>query len=64
MKIREGVQVSTSDPWYDLAQGGYIKPDDLCERSGDAQRVKDAVAVVKVKDFLQSCEEQIEGFLQ
>lgn len=62
MKIRDGVQVSTSDPWYDLAHGGYIKPDDLCEHSGDAEKVAAAVAVIE--DFFQSCEEQIEGFLQ
>jgi len=55
MKIKADAEVSTSDPWYDLTEGGYIEPDELCELPEDAARVKDAVAVIR--DFLQSCED-------
>ncbi len=62
MKIKKGLQISSSDPYYDLAEGGYLDPHKICENSEDAIKVVDAVEVVQ--DFLKSCEEQIEDFLQ
>ena len=62
MIIKKGLEVSTSDFWYDLTDGGYLKPNDICENSEDAKKVLDAIAVIK--DFEKSCDEQIEGFVQ
>lgn len=61
MKIKEGVEVSTSEFWYDVTNG-YLKPEAMLESTGDIDRVYDAIAVLM--DFEQSCEEQIEGFIQ
>ena len=61
MKIKEGLQISTGDFWYDVTDGGYLNPDDICENEEDAKRVREAIAVIR--DFESSCEDQIEGFL-
>ena len=62
MKLKKELENSTGDFWYDLTQGGYIKPEEMCESEKDAKKVNEAVSVVR--DFEESCEEQIEGFLQ
>ena len=62
MKIKKGLQVSTGDFWYDLTKGGYLKPEEICENPKDAERIKQAIKTIE--DFENSCEEQIEGFVQ
>ncbi len=62
MKIKEGYDASTSDFFYDLFNGGYLNPLEICESEKDARRVINAMEVIK--DFFNSCEEQIEGFIQ
>jgi len=62
MKIKKGLEDSTGDFWYDLTDGGYLDPDDICENPEDAKKVKEAIKVIK--DFEDSCEEQIEGFIR
>lgn len=62
MKIKKGIPVSTSDFWYDLTDGGYLKPEELCINKKDAEKVNQAIAVIE--DFRKSCEEQIEDFIQ
>jgi hypothetical protein len=62
MKIKKNCKASTSDFWYDLTDGGYLKPDKICADKDDAQLVKDAIAIVK--EFEESCKEQIEDFVQ
>lgn len=59
MKIKEGCEVSTSEPWYDI-NNGYVEPDKMLEDPEDAKRVYEAIAVVN--EFFNACEEQIEGF--
>ena len=61
MKIKKGLSISTGEFWYDLIDGGYLKPDEICESPEDAKKVKQAVEVIK--DFKTSCEEQIDGFI-
>ena len=58
MKLKKGLENSTSEFWYDLTKGGYIKPLEMCESSEDAKKKE------VIEDFERSCEEQIEGFLQ
>jgi len=62
MKLKKDLEVSSSDFWYDLTDGGYIKPDEICASKKDAEAVKKAIEVLL--DFQNSCEEQIEGFVQ
>jgi hypothetical protein len=62
MKIKKGLEISTGDFWYDLTDGGYLDPDEICADKSDAHRVKEAIAVIQ--DFQSSCEEQIEDFSQ
>ena len=60
MKIRKNLDISTSDFWYDLTDGGYLDPHEICENEEDAKKVLDAISIIK--DFEQSCEEEIEDF--
>lgn len=62
MEIKDGLNVSTAEFWYDLSKGGYLKPKEICEKEEDAQRVIKAVKVIE--DFESSCEEQIEDFIR
>ena len=62
MKIKEGLEISSGDFWYDLTGGGYLDPMTICENPEDGAKVKAAVDVVL--NFQESCEEQIEGFIQ
>ncbi len=62
MKIKKGLEISTGDFWYDLTDGGYLNPDEICADKKDSQKVKEAIEVIR--DFQSSCEEQIEDFIQ
>ena len=62
MKIKKGLEISTGDFWYDLTKGGYIKPEAICENKEDAKKILEAVEIIE--DFENSCEEQIENFIQ
>ncbi len=61
MKIKEGVEVSTSEFWYDLTNG-YLKLEEILEKEYDINVVEQAIA--DLEDFYNSCEDQIEGFIQ
>jgi len=60
MKIKEGLEVSTGEFWYDLTDGGYIKPEEILVDEKDIESVKQAIKVIR--EFESSCEEQIEDF--
>ncbi len=62
MQIKKNLTISTDDFYYDLTYGGSIDPYDICENEEDAKEVEKAIAVIK--DFQESCEEQIENFIQ
>jgi len=62
MEIKKGLNVSTGDFFYDLSDGGYLKPKEICVKPEDAEKVIEAVKVLM--DFQDSCEKQIEGFIQ
>jgi hypothetical protein len=62
MKVNKDCGASSGDFWYDLTDGGYLDPDKICSDPSDAQRVKDAVRIVK--EFQMSCEEQVPDFVQ
>ena len=61
MKIKNNVEASTSEFWYDLTNG-YLNPEEILEDENDIERVTQAI--ISIMDFEQSCEEQIEGFTQ
>jgi hypothetical protein len=62
MNIRSNCQVSTNDFWYDLAYSGNIKPREICESKEDADRINEAVELVR--EFQELCEEYIDNFVQ
>lgn len=62
MKIKEGLEISTSEFWYDLTEGGYLHPEDILENQNDIDKVLNAIEVIR--EFEMSCEEQIEDFYQ
>lgn len=62
MEIKKGLEISTDDFWYDLTAGGYLDPDEICADQDDATKVKKAIKIIE--DFENSCEQQIEGFVQ
>ncbi|MFH1318485.1 MAG: hypothetical protein ABIH71_05670 [Candidatus Omnitrophota bacterium] len=47
MKIKEGCEASTGDFWYDLTIGGYLNPEEICESPEDAQKVIEAIEVIR-----------------
>lgn len=58
MRIKtEALDASTNDFWYDLTDGGYLKPTELLDDPADAKRVLDAIGVLL--QFRTACEEQI-----
>ena len=62
MRIKKGLEISTTEFWYDLTDGGYLNPDEICALKSDAKKVKKAIDILR--DFESSCREQIEGFVQ
>ena len=62
MKLKKGLDIRTDDFWYDLSEGGYLDPKEICKNESDALKVIEAVKVIE--DFETSCEEQIDGFIQ
>lgn len=55
MKFKEGATIETSEFWYDLMDGGYIKPEELLEEP-DAIRVRKAMRVLQ--EFYDEADEQ------
>ena len=62
MNLKRGLEITTFDFWYDLMEGGYLKPDEMLEREEDIKEVKDAMLVLD--EFYGSCKNQIRGFIQ
>lgn len=55
MEFKKRAKVKTSDVYYDLFDGGYIKPEKLLVAS-DAERVNAALATIR--EFLQEAEDK------
>lgn len=54
MKFKKEIeQIYTSDFWYDLTDGGYIKPELLLEDE-DAKKVQEAIDLLM--EFKDQCE--------
>jgi len=56
MKFEKNARITTSDFWYDITDGGYIKPENLLENKADVLAVKKAIETLE--DFRQSAEDQ------
>jgi len=53
MKIKKDTSVVTGDFWYDLFDGGYIKPKELLEEQTDIDDVEKAIDILeKFKESL------------
>lgn len=62
MKIKQNLEIYTDDFWYDLFDGGDLKPEDILEDAADIDAVLNAITVLE--RFRTACEEQIENFIQ
>ena len=62
MKIKKGLVLTTTDFWYDLISGGYLKPGHILENQEDIEKVLEAIKILE--EFEKSCGEQIEDFIQ
>lgn len=62
MKIKKNLHNSASDFWYDLIDGGYLNPHEICSNEKDALKVSNAIELLI--DFRDSCETQIKDFIQ
>jgi len=61
MKMNPDKNPYSLDFWYDLTDGGYLDPDELCADKADAERVKAAVHVLQ--EYMASIEEAYPNFL-
>ena len=61
MKIKKGLGISTVDFWGDISEG-YLELSKILENKNDVLSVENAIEVLK--EFQDSCEEQIEDFMQ
>jgi len=62
MQLKKGLDVTSDDFWYDLTDGGYLDPHEICETKEDADIILASIEIIK--SFERACEEQIEGFEQ
>lgn len=60
MKLKENLEISTDDFYYDLFEGGYINPEEMLIDNDDIIAVENAINVIE--NFKKSCEQQIEDF--
>lgn len=60
MQIKKNLEICTSDFWYDLTDGGYLKPKEICANKKDAEKVEKALEILR--EFKDSCYDQIENF--
>jgi len=61
-QIRKNVDVCTDDFWYDLTDGGYLKPYLLLMNAADVEEVEKAIVIVR--KFERSLEDQVPNFLR
>ena len=48
MHIKDDIEVIVSDDkWYDLFDGGYIKPEEILEDYADIQKVEKAIETIE-----------------
>jgi len=56
MKFKKGASVTTGEFWYDLTDGGYIKPEKLLKDKVQAKKITEAVELLR--EFKREAEEQ------
>lgn len=47
MQFKKDVHFSSDDFYYDLFEGGYIKPENLLENPDEIVKVKQAISVIE-----------------
>jgi hypothetical protein len=57
MKFKKDVEpIATDDFWYDLFEGGYIKPKEIIDDPSDLRILQNAISVVE--EFRDQLEKQ------
>lgn len=62
MKFKKGVSINTSEFWYDLTDGGYIKPENLLEDPEEAKKVNEAIKLLmkfELESRIQGVQEEM-----
>jgi hypothetical protein len=62
MEFKKDAEITTSDFWYDLFEGGYIKPEEVLVSEEDIKEVKAARAVL-MKFFRAAEDKDIINYL-
>ena len=63
MKIKKGAKLNEDcDFWYDLTDGGYIKPEQVLENQSDIEKVLEAIEIIRdfEQSYFEACDEQEE----
>ena len=60
MKLKQNLEISTDDFYYDLFEGGYLNPEEMLISKDDVFAVVNARKIIE--NFKKSCEQQIEDF--
>ncbi len=58
MKLKKDATLITDDFWYDLFDGGYIKPEKLLDNQEDIDSVEEAISILE--DFRASLDDILE----
>lgn len=45
--LKDNIEIETDDFWYDLTDGGYLKPEDILDNSEEIIILKAAISIVK-----------------
>lgn len=61
MKIKANLDIHTANFGYDLLEGGYLNPKDICANEEDVIRVTNAIEVIR--EYYKSCCNSIEDFI-
>ena len=56
LKFKKDAHIVTSDFWYDITDGGYIKPESLLEDPNEAKAVNEAISLLR--KFFEEAESQ------
>jgi len=56
MEFNNKVVNTSSEPYYDLFDGGYLKPEEMLVNPNEVSMVKNAIKIVK--QFLDEAEEK------
>lgn len=46
-KVRDDVEVYTEEFWYDITDGGYLKPEEILSDQNQIKKLREAIDLVR-----------------